>query len=306
MLTVWLPGPEWVERLDGLPGRTVLDFWSGGDDLPATAADVEVVVKPYEYAHPRLSLLRQLPKLRFVQTLSAAVDSVLPYVPPGVTLCNARGLHDTAVAEWVVAVVIGHLRNLSQYAVAQRDGTWDAIIPCDEMAGKTVLIVGYGSIGRAVEQRLAGWEVTVERVARRPRPDVCGAGDLPSLLPRADVVIVLVPVTEVTKGMVDAAFLAMMHDGALLVNAARGTIVNTEALLTELNTSRLRAAIDVTDPEPLPACHPLWSAPGLLLTPHVAGFSAMTASRTAAFIRDQLTQYAGGLPLKNVVGVQGY
>jgi phosphoglycerate dehydrogenase-like enzyme len=172
--------------------------------------------------------------------------------------------------------------------------------------GKHVLIVGYGSIGAAVERRLAGFGVTVERIARHARPGVLGDEDLPAALSRADVVIMLVPVTPETRSMVDAKFLAAMKDGALLVNAARGAIVDTDALLAELRSGRILAALDVTDPEPLPAGHPLWSAPGLLLTPHVGGAVTDAEARAYVIVRAQLARYAAGEPLENVIGDRGY
>jgi phosphoglycerate dehydrogenase-like enzyme len=176
----------------------------------------------------------------------------------------------------------------------------------ESLAGQTALIVGYGSIGEAVERLLISFGVRVERVARHSRPGVSGPADLSALLPRADIVILLVPVTPATVGLADARFLGAMHDHALLVNAARGAIVDTGALLAELTAGRLRAALDVTDPEPLPPGHPLWSAPGLLLTPHVAGISTQTIPRTRALVWDQLARYAAGEPLHNVVGARGY
>ena len=172
--------------------------------------------------------------------------------------------------------------------------------------GKRVLIVGYGSIGQAVERRLAGWEVAIDRVARHARDGVHPIEELPQILPTADVVVILVPVTDDTRQLVDAEFLKTMKDGALLVNAARGVIVDTDALLAELASGRLHAALDVTDPEPLPDGHPLWSAPGLLLTPHVGG--AVRASRERAYrvVADQLARLASGRPLLNVIGPEGY
>jgi phosphoglycerate dehydrogenase-like enzyme len=169
-----------------------------------------------------------------------------------------------------------------------------------------VLIVGYGSIGEAVERRLAGWEVTIDRVARAPRPAVHGLADLPALLPKADVVVILVPTTGDTRNMVDAKFLATMKDHALLVNAARGAIVDTDALLAELTSGRLRAALDVTAPEPLPAGHPLWSAPGLLLTPHVGGAVHQAGKRAYSVVIPQIARYVAGEPLHNVIGDRGY
>jgi phosphoglycerate dehydrogenase-like enzyme len=169
-----------------------------------------------------------------------------------------------------------------------------------------VLIVGHGSIGQAVERRLDGWEVEITRVARHARDGVHPIGDLPALLPDADVVVILVPSTSETRRLVDAGFLKQMKDGALLVNAARGAIVDTDALLAELTSGRLRAALDVTDPEPLPDGHPLWSAPGLLLTPHVGGAVRGSRRRAYQIVTDQLARLAAGEPLLNVIGDDGY
>jgi phosphoglycerate dehydrogenase-like enzyme len=212
------------------------------------------------------------------------------------------------VAEWIMAVILAEVRRLPRFMAAQQAGKWD-FATSRPLAGQHVLIVGYGSIGAAVEKLLTPFGVTVARIARRARagePAVSAMDDLPTLLPQADIVILLVPVTPATTGLADARFLSQMHDGALLVNAARGSIVDTGALLAELRSGRLRAALDVTEPEPLPAGHPLWSAPGLLLTPHVAGATTDATRRAMAVVRAQLARYAAGQPLLNVVGDQGY
>jgi phosphoglycerate dehydrogenase-like enzyme len=270
--------------------------------------EVEVVVLPFGVPSARMPVLAKLPRLRLIQLMSAGAENIIPFVPSGVTLCNARGAHDPAVAEWITAVILAQVRQLPRFLAAQQAGTWDPV-RSESLAGTTVLIVGYGSIGEAVERRLAPFGVTIERIARRPRPGVprvISMDGLPEVLPRADIVILLVPVTPATTGLVDAHFLARLHDGALLVNAARGSIVDTAALLAELSSGRLRAALDVTDPEPLPEGHPLWSAPGLLLTPHVAGAMTTTMSQVMALVKDQLARYAAGEPLRHVVGDQGY
>jgi phosphoglycerate dehydrogenase-like enzyme len=305
MITVWLPDPSAEKIMGGVPEGFRADVWTGGTELPASADEVEVVIPPFPVQSPRLSVLASLPKLRLVQLLSAGAEKVIPHVPPGITVSTARGAHNTSVAEWVLSVVLAHLRDLPRFVLAQREGRWDFTLT-GELAGKNVLIVGHGSIGEAVARRLAGFEVNVQGVARRPRPGVSVLADLPALLPRADVVVLLVPVTPATEGLVDARFLAQLTDGALVVNAARGAIVDTGALLAELTSGRLRAALDVTDPEPLPAGHPLWSAPGLLLTPHVAGASGKPMARALAVARAQLVRYAAGEPLVNVVGEGGY
>jgi len=305
MIRVWLPDQDAVSLMGGLPAGMVADVWTGGEQVPDSADDVEVVVLPFEVPSSRLPVLAKLPRLRLVQLMSAGAEHIIPFVPPGVTLCNAQGAHDPAVAEWITAVILAQVRQLPRFIVAQQAGTWDPV-RSGSLAGQTVLIVGYGSIGEATEHRLAPFGVRFERIARRPRAGVMTMDDLPDALPRADIVILLVPVTPATTGLVDARFLARLHDGALLVNAARGSIVDTAALLAELGSGRLRAALDVTDPEPLPAGHPLWSAPGLLLTPHVAGAMSTAMTRVMALIKDQLARYAAGEPLRHVVGDQGY
>jgi phosphoglycerate dehydrogenase-like enzyme len=168
-----------------------------------------------------------------------------------------------------------------------------------------VLIVGGGSIGTAIARRLAPFEVPVTLVARRGRPGVYAVSELPSLLPAADVVVLSVPLTEETTGMVDARFLAALPDGALVVNAARGPVVDTPALTAELATGRIGAALDVTDPEPLPADHPLWTMPNVLMTPHVAGSVRGLLPRAYRLVGEQVRRYVAGEPLVNVV-VEGY
>jgi phosphoglycerate dehydrogenase-like enzyme len=300
---VWLPDPP--ELFKGLPDGMVADVWTGGEPLPASTDEVEVIVPPPRVRPETLAAIARLPSLKLVQLTSAGAERVIPYIPAHVTLCNARGAHDAATAEWTVGAIVAHLRNFPRFGNAQSDGRWDFTLS-ESVSGKRVLIVGYGSIGGAVERRLAGWEVTIERLARTRRPGVLGLEDLPEALPKADVVVILVPVTEQTTRMVNAEFLASMKDGALLVNAARGAIVDTNALLKELSAHRIKAALDVTDPEPLPAGHPLWTAPGLLLTPHVGGAITQVTERAYAVVRAQLARYAAGEPLHNVIGARGY
>jgi phosphoglycerate dehydrogenase-like enzyme len=304
-IRVWLPVPDAAEMMGGLPDGMVADVWTGEEQLPDSVGEVEVVVLPFGVPASRMPVLAKLPRLRLIQLMSAGAENAIPYVPPGVTLCNARGAHDPAVAEWLMAVILAEVRQLPRFMAEQLAGTW-APAASKPMRGQTVLIVGYGSIGRAVERLLIPFGVRIERVARHARPGVSSIDELPAVLPRADIVILLVPVTPATIGLVDARFLSLMRDHALLVNAARGSIVDTGALLAELNSGRLRAALDVTDPEPLPAGHPLWSAPGLLLTPHVAGASTDAIAQAMVIVKDQLARYAAGEPLNDVVGQPGY
>jgi phosphoglycerate dehydrogenase-like enzyme len=225
---------------------------------------------------------------------------VLPYLPAGVTLCNARGVHDASTAELAMTLILSSLRGIPDFVRGQDRAEW-RYGQYDSLADRTVLIVGYGAIGTAVERRLAGFETTVVRVASRARDGVHGLDDLPNLLPRADVVVLCVPLTEQTKALVDADFLARMRDGALLVNVARGGVVDTDALVAQTRTGRLRAALDVTEPEPLPQDHPLWTTPGVLLSPHVGGNSTAFLPRAKRLLVDQLTRFAAGEPLANVV-----
>ena len=305
MIRVWLPGPDSVAQLGGLPDGMAADVWDGGEQLPESADEVEVVVLPFGVPASRMPVLAKLPRLNLIQLMSAGAEQAIPFVPPGVTLCNARGAHDPAVAEWIMAVILAQVRELPRFAAAQQAATW-APASTGALAGQRVLIVGYGSIGAAVERLLTPFGATVQRIARRARNGVSAMDELAAALPDADIVIVLVPVTPATNGLVDARFLSQLHDGALLVNAARGSIVDTGALLAELGSGRLRAALDVTDPEPLPDGHPLWSAPGLLLTPHVGGATPQAVPRAMAVVRDQLARYASGEPLRNIVGADGY
>jgi phosphoglycerate dehydrogenase-like enzyme len=250
----------------------------------------------------------RLDGLRVMQTLSAGVDGLVDRVPPGITLCDASGVHDVAVAEWVVMAILAARRDLAADLEAQSRATWRHV-PADrfgeDLDGATVVIVGYGSIGRAVEARLAGFGARIVRVARRPRDGVMTVADLPRLLPDADIVLLTVPLTAETRGLVDAAFLARMRRGSLLVNAARGALVDTDALVGALTSGHIRAALDVTDPEPLPPEHLLWSAPGVLITPHIGSAVRKIGDRAWRFVARQVERYARGEPLENVV-VDGY
>ena len=318
-MLIWVPS-DWVaDGLSGLPGVDVevvalgRDMGETGDidpaAIPASVADVEFYVPSFFPSPAGSAVLSEMHELRVVQALTAGVDWLRPHLPPSVALCNARGAHDASTAEWVVAAMLGALRAFPLFSGEQAAGRW-SYQGTDQLAGKKVLIVGYGAIGAAVERRLAGFEVTVRRVARNPRPGVGGAGeagevagvaDLPSLLSEADVVVLLVPFTPESKGLADSDFLARMKDGALLVNAARGAVVDTAALVAEVASGRLRAAVDVTDPEPLPPGHDLWSLPGMFITPHVAASTPVSRQRAAQLVREQAEAYLRGEPLRNVI-----
>jgi phosphoglycerate dehydrogenase-like enzyme len=246
-------------------------------------------------------VLEQLPRLSrvsVIQVLSAGTDWVEPYLPPQATLCSARGARDAGVAEWIMAALLGVT---SQVLESARMRTWTKRSLID-LESWTVLVVGMGSIGRRVQEHLAGFGTEVIGVASRARDDLHGIDELAELLPRADAVVVLAPLTDATRRLIGARELATMRDGALLINAARGAVVDTDALVAETRTGRLRAVLDVTDPEPLPDGHPLWSAPGALsITPHVAGDSPGSNARAAALAGDQLARWCAGEELRNIV-----
>src|SRR5215469_9452507 len=304
---MWVPDELVGSVMEGLAGARVevvspVALRSIPQDVPESVAEVEFYVPPFLGSPAVGEVMRLMPRLRVVQALTAGVDGLRAHVPGGALLCNARGAHDSVTPEWVVGAMIGGLRSFPLFAREQAAGRW-SYQHTSELAEKTVLIVGHGSIGAAVERRLAGFEVSVVRVARSPRPaeGVHGLADLPGLLPSADVVVLLVPFTPETSGMVDAAFLARMKDGALLVNAARGPVVSTSALASEVASGRLRAALDVTDPEPLPPGHALWRMPGVFITPHVGASTPVSLRRAAQLAREQAEAYLSGKPLRNVI-----
>jgi len=298
---VWVPYSNWVADVEKLGPEIDVDVFTGEGPPPATVGEVDFYVAPYSFSVAALEIAREMTSLRVLQLLTAGYEHVLPYVPDGVQLCNARGVHDASTAELALTLMLSSLRGIPDFVLAQQQCRW-AHADYPALADKTVMILGYGSIGEAIEQRLLPFEVNVIRVASRPRPDdVHGVDELPDLLPRADVVVVIAPLTPATHHLVDGRFLAAMHDGALLVNVARGGIVDTQALLIELQSGRLRAALDVTDPEPLPSDHPLWTAPGLLISPHVGGNSSAFLPRAARLVRMQVAKYAAGEPVDNVV-----
>ncbi|MET8985512.1 2-hydroxyacid dehydrogenase [Nonomuraea wenchangensis] len=298
-MKTWVPSASVAEVLSDLPGVECA-VYNSSTPVPEGIEEVEVWVPPLIPVPDVPGTLAKMTSLRLVQTVTAGVEPYRPHMPAGTLLCNARGVHDAGTAEWAVGAMIAVLREFPGFADAQRRGEW-TYHHTGVLADSTVLIVGYGSIGAALERRLEGFEVEVVRVARTAREGVHGMAELPALLPRADVVVLLVPSTPDTAGMVDAAFLGRMRDGAVLVNAARGSVVDTDALVAELRTGRVRAALDVTAPEPLPEGHPLWSAPGVFITPHVAGSTPASERRMLRLIRAQLGRYRAGEDLDNVI-----
>jgi phosphoglycerate dehydrogenase-like enzyme len=308
---VWLPFH--ADEIDGLPEGLNYRFWDGDQEFPADPAACEFYVVPYMKG-PAVSQrpMAEMASARVVQTLSAGVDHVQPslkLLPPGVQLCNAQGVHEASTGELTLALILASLRGIPGFVRGQDKEEWrSGFHPA--LADKSVLIVGYGSIGSAIEDRLAPFELArVARVARSERTTARGPvhplTELPSLLPEADIVVLSTPLTASTRGLVNADFLSRMKDGALLVNVARGPVVDTKALLAELESGRITAALDVTDPEPLPQGHPLWHAPGVLISPHVGGPTSAFLPRAKRLLVDQLNRFVNREPLRNVVLTTG-
>ena len=284
--------------------------------------DIDVWI-PDPYPTRAIRLWPRLHGVRLVLSLMAGTEWIPGTVGPHVTICNAHGAHNISTAEWTVASILAMLKFFPFYLDVQRAGQWKrrfqasahyAAITGDtrplyppvlleELTGKTVLLVGYGAIGKEIERILAPFRVDLLRVARgaRTEPEVHAVSELDSLLPQAEIVILILPFTAESRGLIGPRQLALMPQGALLVNAARGPIVDTNALVEALNAGRIRAALDVTDPEPLPDGHPLWSCPNLLLTPHVAGSSPQFAPRSLRTAAGELRRYINGEPMHNVV-----
>ncbi|GGO78903.1 2-hydroxyacid dehydrogenase [Nocardioides deserti] len=295
---VWLPFDP--AELGDPPAGLRYEVVDPTQEVPDSVEDVRFYVPPYQMGPAIGDVLPRMRGLEVVQLLSAGVDNVRSRVPEGVALCNGRGIHDTSTAELTLALVLASLRGIPDFVRAQDRREWTpGWRPA--LADRKVLLVGHGAIGEAIETRLLPFEVEVVRVARTARDGVHPVEDLPALLPDADVVILVVPLTDATRGLVDADFLARMKEGALLVNVARGAVVVTDDLVAALHSGRVRAAIDVAETEPLPADSPLWDAPGLLVSPHVGGASSAMWPRAHRLVRDQLHRYAAGEPLHNLM-----
>lgn len=302
---VWLPYAdldEAADRLGGIPDGIAVDCFPTDGDWPDSIAEVEFYVLSKDPA-TAFSRADEMTNLKVVQLLFAGYEGVLPYLPAGVTLCNGGGIHDASTAELAIGLALANGRRLDEFARNQTEGVWQPM-PGRALADQRVLIIGYGRIGAAIERRLAGFEVaSVTRVARRARtePEVHPTEALHDLLPYADVVFVIAPLTPETEGLIDATALKLLPDDALLVNVARGRLVDTDALVAETSAGRLRAALDVTDPEPLPPNHPLWQAPGVTIVPHIGGASTAYQPRADRFLAEQLRRFAAGEKLENVI-----
>jgi phosphoglycerate dehydrogenase-like enzyme len=301
MTHVWIPPGTSERHRSWLPPGVVVHELPPAGSTPARLGPGQFVVADFS----RPNLLDLLGRLDGVRV--AGIEDLAGRMPEGVVLCDGAGIHDAPVADWVVMAILGMYRRLPQHVLAQQQARW--IRPgakgVTDLEGCTVLIVGYGSIGRAVEARLLPFGVTIQRVGRRAREGVSAAEHLPRLLPEADVVVILLPHTPQTVRFVDDKFLSSMRQGALLVNPSRGRVVDTAALMRALEKQHVRAALDVTDPEPLPDGHQLWKMDGVLITPHIAGSVEGAYDRAWRLVAEQVRRFVNGEPLKNVV-TDGY
>jgi phosphoglycerate dehydrogenase-like enzyme len=299
--TVLVPDAHGLTALAGCPDLHPVRY--GAADLPADAFDAfdaEIMVVTHTGVDQATALMHRLPRLRLVQTLTAGTDVWRGRIPPGVLLSNASGAGGGSTAEWVLAALLAVLREIPTSVGDQAVGRWNSRVT-DTLDGKRVLILGAGDVGRNVRARLIPFGARVTMVARRPRPGVAPIDTVGDLLADHDVVVAALPLTPGSHHLVDARFLAALPDGCVLVNAARGEVVDTAALLAELHSGRLRAALDVTDPEPLPPDHPLWHAPGLLITPHLGGSTAGYEQRAWRVAAEQIARYLSGAALPNLV-----
>ncbi|MDI3240243.1 2-hydroxyacid dehydrogenase [Arthrobacter sp. AL08] len=299
-ITVSLPDATLRQYLRPHPDVDVVE-WDLSGEPPRPRIDI--VVPPY-MGGP--GVLRSLAAVEtgLVQGQSIGYDGVAEALPPGRVFANAAGVHETSTAELALALVLASQREFPRQLQNQQEGRWETRSTAS-LADRKVLLVGYGGVGKAIEDRLLPFETTVTRVASteraEPRGHVHGITELPALLPEHDIVIVGVPLNHATHHLIDDAFLAAMPDGALLVNVARGPVADTEALIRHTATGRIRAALDVTDPEPLPQDHPLWRTPGVIISPHVGGDTSAMLPRMGRLLQRQIDLMLTGEPPANVV-----
>ena len=300
-LTVSLPGSSLPAALGPAPDGVRYVSWNL--DCAPPLPHIDIVVPPYIDTLPVLPRLSEV-TTRLVQSQSIGYDGVADILPPGHVFANAASVHEGSTAELTVALILAAQRGIPRYVRAADAGEWVSRVD-PSLADREVLIVGAGGVGAAIYDRLLPFETRITRVASRARDDerghIHGIDELAVLLPGAEIVVIGVPLTESTVNLVDDDFLSRMPDGALLVNIARGQVADTAALVAHASAGRIRLALDVTDPEPLPTGHPLFTLPNVLITPHVGGSSTAMMPRMAALVHDQIERMLRGEEARNIV-----
>ena len=300
-VTALVPNELGRAALAGLDSVEPVVYEPGGE-WPEQASSAEVLVVPWQAGlrDRMVASMRELPKLRLVQTLSAGTEVWEGRLPTGVLLSNGRGANGGSTAELAMAGLLAIYREVPQFTADQAAHRWNQHVT-ETLDGKRVLVLGAGDLGQNLRARLEPFGATVTLVGRSARAGVRTFDEVPDLLGGHDAVVLMVPSNDQTRHLADAAFLARMPDGAVLVNVARGPVVDTGALLAELTAGRLRAVLDVTDPEPLPADHPLWDAPGVLIFPHVGGNTDGFNDRAWRVAAAQIAAFADGREPPNLV-----
>lgn len=289
-----------IPEIVGTPGPGVVLY---GEDHELTDGQLQscgFFVPHYMGPQPNLHLMAQMPNLEICQLLTAGFEHAMAQLPKGVTLCNAKGVHDSSTSELAVGMILASLRGIDDAARDMSSGIWNHH-PHVSLADRRVLVIGTGGVGRAIHDRLLPFEVSIRMMARTSRDGIATPEQLPVLLPQCDIVVIAVPLDDSTHHLVDSAFLSQMRDGTLLVNVSRGAVADTEAILAE--AGRLRFALDVTDPEPLPPSHPLWSSPDVLITPHLGGNTTAFIPRATRLVSEQLARWQAGAEIDCIVHV---
>ncbi|NCZ76992.1 MAG: dihydrofolate reductase [Acidimicrobiia bacterium] len=263
-------------------------------------SEITFYVPTYMGGRPALELTKKMKNLKVLQMPNAGYDDAIEYVRDGITLCNGKSIHDDSTAELAVGLTIASLRGFPDFVRNQDKSAW-VHVKNQSINDKKIGIIGFGSIGSTIAKMLSGFSVEIIPFTQSGRDNTISISNLDKHLPTLDVVILILPLTAESKHLFNAQRLSLMKDGSLLVNVARGPIVDTDALVKELNSGRITAALDVTDPEPLPNDHPLWKAKGVLISPHVGGNTSAFEKRARKLIESQLQLLADGKSLNNVI-----
>lgn len=302
--TVSFPNPQLLADLSPLPGSLRGVVWDMKAAPSENLGSIDGVILPYIDAGAVLSSLGEVQDLKFVQTQSTGYDGVREAAGPGAAVATASGVHAAATAELAVGLILAKLRGIDQAVKDQQTESWKPQRR-QSLADRKVLLLGIGGIGKELARRLEPFEVTITRVGSTSRTDadgqVHGPDELVALAGDHDILVSVLPLNDNTHHVVGQEVLAALPDNALVVNVGRGAVVDTDAVTREVVSGRLQCAIDVVDPEPLPAGHPLWSAENALITPHIGGNASAFEPRILKLLKRQLEALAAGETPANLV-----